>query len=289
MNNDVKSNKYLNLYSSNSKEMKFNKYVSIKDFNYNKIPLIQPNKKEQGKFSFSLEQNNYYSNNKCSLIPINKIILQKKNDPHYQLEQKYNHIPSDQTDNNFSKSYISSIKQIYSNSNKNFNIANNDFFKNNIDSLKYINYGNILTKNDSNLTNKQCFSTREYKNSNDSSDNKYDKVSKQKNFKSLNDYLIINSLKNIDLDTKTNINKRRSKLNSRSNKIILPKMELNHGKSIQMINKSNLILKETLTEKNNKIQTILNNKITIPKIFQNKRKAIVKNLKCLKALKNGLK
>ena len=66
-------------------------------------------------------------------------------------------------------------------------------------------------------------------------------------------------------------------------------MELNPRKSLPTINKPNSREKEVLTEKNNKIGTILDKKLNIPKILYNKRKTLIKNLKKLKTFKHELK
>jgi hypothetical protein len=171
-----------------------------------------------------------------------------------------------------------------------YNKGTNYFPNNNINILKYINYKNILTRNNSNLSNKDFFSTRDYKKINDSIDSRYDKVLRQRNFKNLNGCLLVNDVKFLESDIK-NIFKSRSELNTKSKKkIILPKMELNRRQSIPTINKSNSKIKETLTEKSNKMKTIINNKnISVAKISGNKRKIIIKNLKKLKSLKHELK
>ena len=290
--NNYKPGKYLNLNSPNSKEMDKNKNISAKNFNYNKIPLIQPNKKITGEFSFSLAQNDKSSNNR-SLFPIKKIIVHKSNNPLSIIESKYNYNQnkdnSDYINNNFNNLDVSANKQIHYINNI-YNKGTNYFPNNNINILKYINYKNILTRNNSNLSNKDFFSTRDYKKINDSIDSRYDKVLRQRNFKNLNGCLLVNDVKFLESDIK-NIFKSRSELNTKSKKkIILPKMELNRRKSIPTINKSNSKIKETLTEKSNKMKTIINNKnISIPKLIENKRKTIIKNLKKLKSLKHELK
>ena len=114
--NNYKPGKYLNLNSPNYKEMDKNKNISAKNFNYNKIPLIQPNKKITGEFSFSLAQNDKSSNNR-SLFPIKKIIVHKSNNPLSIIESKYNYNQnkdnSDYINNNFNNLDISANKQIH--------------------------------------------------------------------------------------------------------------------------------------------------------------------------------
>ena len=290
--NNYKPGKYLSVNSPYSKEMDKNKNVSIKDFNYNKIPLIQPNKKVTGEFSFSLAQNDKSNNNRF-LFPIKKIIVHKSNNPSLGIESKYNYNQnkdnSDYINNNLNNLDISANKQIKFLNNI-YNKGTNYFPNNNINILKYINYKNILTRNNSNLSNKDFFSTRDYKKINDSIDSRYDKVLRQRNFKNLNGCLLVNDVKFLESDIK-NIFKSRSELNTKSKKkIILPKMDLNRRQSIPTINKSNSKIKETLTEKSNKLKTIINNKnISVPKISENKRKIVIKNLKKLKSLKHELK
>ena len=290
MNNidHYKSGKYLNLNSPNSKKMDQIKNISIKDFNHNKIPLIKPNKKVIGEFSFSFAQNNK-GNNNTSFFPIKKIILHNSNNPSSEIESKNNYNQNKNynnlINNNYTKLDISSSKQIP----LHYNILNketNYFQKNNINILKYINYKNILTRNDSNLSKKDFFSTRDYKKISESIDSRYDIVLKQRNSKNLNGCLLVNDVKFLESDIK-NLFKNKSELNNKSKKIILPKVDLNHRKSNPTISKSNSKITETLSEKSNKMKTIINNK-NISKILE-KRKNIIKNLKKIKSLKHEMK
>ena len=296
MNKNINSGKYLNLCKTSSSEVNKNKDLLIKDLKYNKMPLLDPNKKLNEKFTFSLSQKNSFNNN-YPLIPLNKIILQKRTNPFSGIEANNNNNNQNKNDSNnnsniYTKLDISSNKQSSGYNNIIINKEINNFSKNSINIIKYLNYKNLISRNENKGSEKESYSTRGHKKINNSKDKRYDLILRQNNIKNINDYLIVNNLLHIESDTK-NIIKNKSELNSIPNKIILPKVNLTYRKLIPKINKNNQKINKIVTEKNSKISTVFNqksnNNINVPKIIFNKRKSIIKNLKKYKALKHGIK
>ena len=293
MNNIINSDKYLNFFSQSSNETKNNKFISIKDFNYNKISLIHLKKVLDEKLSFSLAKYNT-SNNNPTIFPINKIILKRDTNPLMELEHRNNNQNKDILNHN-NKKYkqfnISLGNQISPYNNIAFNKDTNNFSNNGINLIKYLKFRNLISRNANDLY-KPFFFTRDHMKLSESNDNRYDIILKQKNYKNLNDYLIVNNLKYLESESK-NIYKSKSQVENIPNKIILPKMNVNSKKSIPKINKKNPLINEVLTEKNNKMNTIfpqkIKNGINIPKIIFNKGKSIIKHLKKIKAIKNEIK
>ena len=102
MNNNINSDKYLNFFSQSSNETKNNKFISIKDFNYNKISLLHLKKVLDEKLSFSLAKYNT-SNNNSTIFPINKIILKRDTNPLMELEHRNNNQNKDILNHNNKK------------------------------------------------------------------------------------------------------------------------------------------------------------------------------------------
>ena len=288
MNEDIPDN--MNIYSPTTSENNNKKYISIQDFNYNKMPLINSYRKTNDKSSFFFLYNSKLNN---------KIIIHK-NSSKFLTGPEYVH--NFCQNNNYiklSKIKIASNNNKISNNNNNLAYNNNDhnFFKKNINILKSFNYKNLISRNDNNLSTKEISTNKDPRIYSDISGIRYDRVLKQRNYKNLNGCLLVNDLKRTECDRK-NILKNKSELSKMlEKKLVLPKMKLK-----QFTHVPQLIKKETPTntisnEKENKINTIIkqkdinkNNKLEIPKIIYNNRKNILKklNIKKSRSIKNSL-
>jgi len=295
-NIDINSGKYLNFISYNSKETNNNKNNSINDIGYKKFALSGPNNKLKGKFSFDLSQmNKNNNNNENSILPLKKLILKEQNNFFSDLESKYNYIKnknkSNYTDNNYVKLDFLSKRQIQIPINNiiSFN-KKNDYFKNNgLNSFKFFNNKNLITRSGNNSPKREFISPRDNKKINDNIEKGNDNiVLKQRNSKNLKELLVINNYKYIEPEAK-NILKSKSEINNINNftkKLILPKMEFIKPKKLYKIK---TLKNEALTEKCNKIPSIFNKKFNIPKLILNKRKDLLDKFKALKEIKHGIK
>ena len=262
-----------------------NKYISIQDFDYNKMPLLNSIKKANDKFSFS-----FLFNSKSN----NKIFIHK-NSSDFLTGKEYIH--NFYQNNNYiklSKINITSNHNQISKNNNNIvynNLINNDhnFFKKNISLLKSINIKNLISKNDNNLPTKDITSNKNPRIYSDISDLRYDRILRKKNFKNLNGCLVVNDLKYTEGDRK-NILKNKSELSKMiDKKLVLPKMKIKRLSPIPQIIKKQTPKINILNEKENKINK--NNKLEIPKIIFNNTKNINNklNFKKSRTLKNDIK
>ena len=272
-----------------------------------KIDLMKINKRinddnisfaffNSGKFKTKNDMNN-------SSLSINRgQILPKKNDIIPLIQ--YNSIDANHMIyKNFSEQDIKNKKQIKLNFNKKkfdinyleknniiFNKNRNYFSKESINILKYLNYKNLISKNELNKVNKDKYSNIKIKKLNNSNDNKFD-IQVRNNQEGLNNYLTVYNFKSYKLESKM-IPKNKTKVNCliKRNFFSLPKMI----DKLQKTKESNININTLYEkEKNNKMKTFFQtrstNELFIPKTIFNKTKIINKYTSKIKKIKNNKK
>ena len=256
-------------YSFNSNNLNKSEFPLLNNYDNNKIPLFKPNKKFFEKFFLSFPYSSLLLNNKATLQGNNNPLhLQGSNS--VQKTNKYN---SKNKGIIYKKlNIISSNKQKPLDNQFIINKEANKLSKNTIDIFKYINYRNIIKRNENNSLKKEPYSNRE-KNY-DSTEEGNKRIMKQRNLKNLTNCLQITDLKYIESDPKIFIkNKSEMDKSTTNNKLILPKMNFRNLKSTSEKIKNGFIKKDASYDICNKFN-IKNsqNKISIPKLIFNKCK-----------------
>ena len=308
------NSKNINLFSTffplNYKNMNKNfvsKNNSPTNISKEKIDLMKINKRinddnisfaffNSGKFKTKNDMNN-------SSLSINRgQILPKKNNI-IPLIQSNSIDANHMIYKNFSEQDIKNKKQIKLNFNKKkfdinyleknniiFNKNRNYFSKESINILKYLNYKNLISKNELNKVNKDKYSNIKIKKLNNSNDNKFD-IQVRNNQEGLNNYLTVYNFKSYKLESKM-IPKNKTKVNCliKRNFFSLPKMI----DKLQKTKESNININTLYEkEKNNKMKTFFQtrstNELFIPKTIFNKTKIINKYTSKIKKIKNNKK
>ena len=258
-------------YSFNSNNSNKIELLSMNSLNNNKIPLFnlfKSNNKFFEKFLLSLQQNTLLNK---------RLMLQRSSNPFPVQHTNFIQNPDKYNFKNKGIIYkklniIPSNKTYLQNNQFTINKETNKLKKNSIDILKYINYRNIIKRKENNLLKKEAYSSRDYKN--DTTDERYNKILRERNSKNLDNCILINDVKYLESDPKIFLKNKSETIKAlMNNKLILPKMDFKHMKSIDKKIKNEYVKNNVSYEVSNKFNLQNNkNKIIIPKIIFNKNK-----------------